>query len=164
MRTATWGRSTATSGAPGPRRTAAHIDQIAGVVHALHKQPGFPPPSSSAPGTWPMWTTMALPPCHTLFQFYVADGRLSCQLYQRSADLFPGRAFQHRLLRSADHDGGPGHAAIAPGEFVHTLGRCPSLSQSPGAGATSSSPASRTRCRPCNQPGVTIFRLPLRRF
>jgi len=65
--------------------------------------------------------SMALPPCHLLFQFYVADGRLSCQLYQRSADIFLGVPFNiasYALLtlmvaRVCD---------LAPGDFVHTLG------------------------------------------
>jgi len=64
---------------------------------------------------------MALPPCHLLFQFYVADGRLSCQLYQRSADLFLGVPFNiasYALLtimmaRATGYE---------PGDFVHTLG------------------------------------------
>ena len=64
---------------------------------------------------------MALPPCHCLFQFYVADGRLSCQLYQRSADVFPRRAVQHRVLCIAHADGRAGDRTAA-GEFVHTLG------------------------------------------
>ena len=51
---------------------------------------------------------MALPPCHVLFQFYVQDGELSCQLYQRSADLVSRRAVQHRLLRLAHDDGRAG--------------------------------------------------------
>ncbi len=64
---------------------------------------------------------MALPPCHLLFQFYVADGRLSCQLYQRSADLFLGVPFNiasyallTMLLANA--------TGLEPGEFVHTMG------------------------------------------
>ena len=64
---------------------------------------------------------MALPPCHLLFQFYVADGRLSCQLYQRSADLFLGVPFNiasYSLLTTL-----MAHAAgLEPGEFVHTFG------------------------------------------
>jgi len=64
---------------------------------------------------------MALPPCHLLFQFYVADGRLSCQLYQRSADVFLGVPFNiasYALLTllMAQVTG------LAPGEFIHTLG------------------------------------------
>lgn len=64
---------------------------------------------------------MALPPCHLLFQFYVADGKLSCQLYQRSADVFLGVPFNiasyalltHMMAQATD---------LAPGEFVHTFG------------------------------------------
>ncbi len=64
---------------------------------------------------------MALAPCHVLFQFYVADGRLSCQLYQRSADLFLGVPFNiasYRLLTLMVAQ----VAGLRPGEFIHTLG------------------------------------------
>ena len=91
-RTAISAPSTASSGAPGPRPTAATIDQIAEVVETLKTNPDSRRIIVSAwnPADIP---DMALPPCHCLFQFYVADGRLSCQLYQRSADVFLGVPF-----------------------------------------------------------------------
>ena len=67
------------------------------------------------------WSNMALPPCHTLFQFYVADGKLSCQLYQRSADIFLGVPFNiasYALLTMMIAQ----VCDLEVGDFVHTLG------------------------------------------
>jgi thymidylate synthase len=96
------------------------IDQIAELMQQLRANPSSRRLIVSA------WNPadvaqMALPPCHTLFQLYVADGRLSCQLYQRSADLFLGVPFNiasYALLTCmiAQVEG------LRPGEFVHTLG------------------------------------------
>ena len=96
------------------------IDQIAQVVEGIRRNPDSRRHIVSA------WNPadvdrMALPPCHALFQFYVADGRLSCQLYQRSADLFLGVPFNIAsysllTLMVARVTG------LGPGEFVHTLG------------------------------------------
>jgi thymidylate synthase len=96
------------------------IDQIANVVNTLKQKPDSRRHIVSA------WNPadvdrMALPPCHALFQFYVADGRLSCQMYQRSADLFLGVPFNIAsyalLTRMVAQVTG-----LAPGEFVLTLG------------------------------------------
>jgi thymidylate synthase len=96
------------------------VDQIAEVVRSLRENPASRRHIVSAwnPGEI---EDMALPPCHALFQFYVADGRLSCQLYQRSADLFLGVPFNIAsyallLLMMAQVCG------YRPGDFVHTFG------------------------------------------
>jgi thymidylate synthase len=96
------------------------IDQIANVLNSLRHSPDSRRHIVSA------WNPadidqMALPPCHALFQFYVAGGRLSCQLYQRSADLFLGVPFNIAsysllTLMVAQVTG------LKPGDFVHTLG------------------------------------------
>ncbi len=109
------------------------IDQIADVVAQIKARPNsrrlmvsawnpadlpdesLPPAVNAAQGK------MALPPCHALFQFYVADGRLSCQLYQRSADIFIGVPFNIAsyallTLMVAQVTG------LQPGEFIHTFG------------------------------------------
>ncbi len=120
MRTASSARSTAINGGPGRRRTAAHIDQIGQVVEAIKTNPDSRRHIVSAWNVGEL-DRMALPPCHCLFQFYVADGRLSCQLYQRSADVFLGVPFNIAsyallTLMTAQVTG------LAPGEFVHTFG------------------------------------------
>jgi thymidylate synthase len=96
------------------------IDQIAGVVENLKTNPASRRHIVSA------WNPadvddMALPPCHCLFQFFVADGKLSCQLYQRSADVFLGVPFNiasYALLTLMMAK----VVGLEPGEFVHTLG------------------------------------------
>jgi thymidylate synthase len=96
------------------------IDQIANVIDSLRKSPDSRRHIVSA------WNPadverMALPPCHALFQFYVASGRLSCQMYQRSADLFLGVPFNiasYALLTRMVAQ----VIGLAPGEFVLTLG------------------------------------------
>ena len=96
------------------------IDQISQLVHSLKSNPDSRRHIVSAwnPGDV---DSMALPPCHCLFQFYVADGKLSCQLYQRSADIFLGVPFNIAsyaalTLMLAQVCG------YQPGEFVHTFG------------------------------------------
>ncbi len=96
------------------------IDQIANVIRQIRETPNSRRLVVSA------WNPadveeMALPPCHCLFQFHVANGRLSCQLYQRSADIFLGVPFNiasyalltHMVAQATGHE---------PGDFVHTLG------------------------------------------
>ncbi|HAP7271684.1 TPA: thymidylate synthase, partial [Enterococcus faecium] len=96
------------------------IDQIKQVIEAIKKTPDSRRLIVSAwnPEDVP---SMALPPCHTMFQFYVQEGRLSCQLYQRSGDVFLGVPFNIAsyalLTHLIAHETG-----LAVGEFVHTLG------------------------------------------
>lgn len=96
------------------------IDQLQDVIHMIKHNPDSRRLIVSAwnPEDVP---SMALPPCHTLFQFYVADGKLSCQLYQRSADVFLGVPFNIAsyalLTHLIAHE-----TNLQVGEFVHTLG------------------------------------------
>ena len=103
-----------------PAPDGGTVDQIANVVAEIGSNPDSRRLIVSA---WnvPEVANMALPPCHTMFQFYVADGKLSCQLYQRSADVFLGVPFNiasYALLTmmAAQVTG------LRPGEFVHTFG------------------------------------------
>jgi thymidylate synthase len=96
------------------------IDQVKAVVSSLKNNPDSRRHIISAWNVGEL-EKMALPPCHILFQFYVADGRLSCQLYQRSADIFLGVPFNIAsysllTLMMAQVTG------LKPGEFIHTLG------------------------------------------
>jgi len=103
-----------------PAPDGQHIDQIAQVVEQIRRDP------SSRRHIVSAWNVadipqMALAPCHAFFQFYVVDGRLSCQLYQRSADVFLGVPFNiasyalltHMIAQVTD---------LEVGDFVHTLG------------------------------------------
>jgi len=103
-----------------PAPDGRHIDQISQVLRLLREDPDSRRMVVSA------WNVadldrMALPPCHVLFQFYVAEGRLSCQLYQRSADVFLGVPFNiasYALLTMMVAQ----VSGLKPGELIHTLG------------------------------------------
>lgn len=103
-----------------PTPDGKSIDQISNLIEQIKKNPNSRRLLVSA------WNVayvdeMALPPCHTMFQFYVADGKLSCQLYQRSADTFLGVPFNiasYALLTMMIAQ----VCDLEPGEFIHTLG------------------------------------------
>ena len=103
-----------------PTQDGDSIDQISEVINQIKTNPNSRRLIVSA---WNVTQidNMALPPCHALFQFYVAEGKLSCQLYQRSADIFLGVPFNIAsyallVLMIAKVTG------LTPGDFVHTLG------------------------------------------
>ncbi|WP_315905923.1 thymidylate synthase [Priestia koreensis] len=103
-----------------PTPDGGHIDQITKVVEQIKHNPDSRRMIVSA---WNVADVdnMALPPCHCLFQFYVGDGKLSCQLYQRSADVFLGVPFNiasYALLTMMMAQ----VCGLEPGDFVHTLG------------------------------------------
>jgi thymidylate synthase len=103
-----------------PKPDGTHIDQITQVVNAIRNNPDSRRLIVSA---WNVADVdqMKLPPCHAFFQFYVADGKLSCQLYQRSADIFLGVPFNiasYALLTMMVAQ----VCGLKPGDFVHTLG------------------------------------------
>jgi thymidylate synthase len=103
-----------------PTPDGRHVDQIARGVESIRTNPDSRRHLVSA---WNVADVdeMALPPCHALFQFYVAEGKLSCQLYQRSADIFLGVPFNiasyalltHMVAQVCD---------LGVGDFIHTLG------------------------------------------
>jgi thymidylate synthase len=111
-----YGRQWRSWPAPDGRR----VDQLQTVIEGIRRDPDSRRHVVSAWNVADL-PAMALAPCHTLFQFYVAEGRLSCQLYQRSADLFLGVPFNiasyalltHMVAQVTD---------LRPGEFVHTFG------------------------------------------
>ena len=103
-----------------PAAGGRHVDQISNLLREIRENPNSRRLIVSA------WNVaeldrMALPPCHAFFQFYIADGKLSCQLYQRSADIFLGVPFNiasYALLTLMVAQ----VSELAPGEFIHTLG------------------------------------------
>ena len=103
-----------------PNADGTHVDQITQLLHALRHNP------YSRRHVITAWNPsfieeMALPPCHCLFQFHVSGGRLNCQLYQRSADIFLGVPFNiasYALLTMMVAQ----VTGLQPGEFIHTFG------------------------------------------
>jgi thymidylate synthase len=103
-----------------PTPSGGHIDQLAAVINSIKTSPDSRRHIVSAWNVGDL-ADMALPPCHAMFQFYVAQGRLSCQLYQRSADIFLGVPFNiasYALLTEMVAQ----VCGLEVGDFVHTLG------------------------------------------
>ncbi|MEI6435933.1 MAG: thymidylate synthase [Bacteroidota bacterium] len=103
-----------------PKADGTHIDQINQVISSIKSNPDSRRHIVSAWNVSDL-DNMALPPCHLLFQFYVANGELSCQMYQRSCDIFLGVPFNiasYALLTMMVAQ----VTGLKPGEFIHTLG------------------------------------------
>jgi len=103
-----------------PAANGQHIDQITRVIDDIKRNPDSRRHIVSAWNVGDL-DRMALAPCHALFQFYVANGKLSCQMYQRSADIFLGLPFNiasYALLTMMVAQS----CNLAPGDFIHTLG------------------------------------------
>jgi thymidylate synthase len=103
-----------------PAPDGRHIDQLTAVIDAIRINPNSRRHIVSAWNVADL-DAMALPPCHAFFQFYVADGRLSCQLYQRSADIFLGVPFNIASYALLTHMVAQ-VTGLGVGDFVHTLG------------------------------------------
>ena len=102
-----------------PKPDGGHIDQLAGVIDSIKTVPDSRRHIVSAWNVSDL-ADMALPPCHAMFQFYVAQGRLSCQLYQRSADIFLGVPFNIASYALLTHM----VAQVCDLSHVHSLGCC----------------------------------------
>lgn len=103
-----------------PKTDGQHVDQITQIIRQIKETPDSRRMIVSAWNVGDL-DKMKLPPCHAFFQFYVADGKLSCQLYQRSADIFLGVPFNiasYALLTLMMAQS----CNLEPGDFVHTLG------------------------------------------
>ena len=136
-----------------PTPDGGHVDQLAQVIEQIRTNPDSRRHIVSA------WNVadipqMALAPCHTMFQFYVADGKLSCQLYQRSADVFLGRAVQHRVVRAAHPHGRAGHRPRGRRLRAHPRRRAP-VPQPPRAGAHPARPRAAAAAELWLDPSVT---------
>ncbi|MFI8998558.1 thymidylate synthase [Streptomyces sp. NPDC053542] len=105
-----------------PTPDGRHIDQLSEVLDTLRRDPDSRRMIVSAWNVGEL-DKMALAPCHAFFQFYVADGRLSCQLYQRSADLFLGVPFNIASYALLTHMVAQ-QAGLEPGDFIWTGGDC----------------------------------------
>jgi thymidylate synthase len=103
-----------------PTADGGVVDQITGVIDEIRRNPDSRRLIVSAWNVGEL-SKMALMPCHTMFQFYVADGKLSCQLYQRSGDIFLGIPFNIASYALLTHMIAQ-VVGLAPGDFVHTIG------------------------------------------